>query len=201
MDWFLLSLLHSLLISSWLMDKANVFLRPLDHYLQGFGNYSPGPWRKFKTPYLPKIYERTPDVLRQYRTEVTALALDSLPSGTNILYMDRRSTPAFQLLFCQRLSALHGEAPVKTLPGECPMYAKKGYPCSCGTITYIGYDWHYDQEAESWDELMLGERCRVPNGFGSVLVVVLRAPSPQDRESPHPQPQILPRTVMHALSM
>jgi len=175
-------------------------LAAFDDFLQGFGNYSPGPWRKFKTPYLPKIYERTPDVLRQYRTEVTALALNSLPSGTNILYMDRRSTPVFQLLFCQRLSALHGEAPIKTLPRECPMYAKKGYPCSCGTITYIGYDWHYDQEAEPWDELMLGERCRAqwfwfcPRGFPA-------STEPTRSRKPSPQPQILPRTMLHALPM
>ncbi len=51
----------------------------------------------------------------------------------------------FSQQFCQRLSEKHGEPPIKTVPKDCWRHAKRGYPCSCGTITYIGYDWHYDQ--------------------------------------------------------
>ena len=67
----------------------------------------------------------------------TAL-LSSLPDGTRVIYMSPASSPVFQIRFCQRLSSKHGEAPIKTLPRDCWRYAAKGYPCSCGTITYIG---------------------------------------------------------------
>lgn len=53
------------------------------------------------------------------------------------------------------VSERHGEPPIKTVPRDCSRHAKRGYPCSCGTITYIGYDWHYDQTAEAWDKVML----------------------------------------------
>ncbi len=52
--------------------------------------------------------------------------------------MSPQSSPVFQIKFCQRLSDKHGEAPIKTLPKDCWRYAAKGYPCSCGTITYVG---------------------------------------------------------------
>ena len=67
----------------------------------------------------------------------TAL-LSSLPDGTRVIYMSPQSSPVFQIRFCQRLSNKHGEAPIKTLPRDCWRYAAKGYPCSCGTISYVG---------------------------------------------------------------
>jgi hypothetical protein len=121
----------------------------------GYGNYSPGPFRKLINDQLPKVFKLTPDTLYQDYTTVSSMALRSLPSGTTVLYMTPHSSPVFQIKFCQRLSERHGEPPIKTVPRDCARHAKRGFPCSCGTITYIGYDWHYDQTAEAWDKVML----------------------------------------------
>jgi hypothetical protein len=69
--------------------------------------------------------------------------------------MTPHSSPVFAIKFCQRLSERHGEPPIKTVPRDCWRHAKRGFPCSCGTITYIGYDWHYDQTAADWDKVLL----------------------------------------------
>jgi len=121
----------------------------------GYGNWSPGPWRKLIDKGLPWVFKMTPDTLYQDHTSVQTVGLSSLPDGARVIYMSPQSSPVFQIRFCQRLSSKHGEAPIKTLPRDCWRYAAKGYPCSCGTITYIGYDWHYDQTSEAWDKVML----------------------------------------------
>mmetsp|Transcript_86023 Transcript_86023/g.229560 ORF Transcript_86023/g.229560 Transcript_86023/m.229560 type:complete len:340 (-) Transcript_86023:151-1170(-) len=121
----------------------------------GYGNWSPGPFRKLVDKNLPWVFKMTPDTLYQDHTSVQSVLLASLPDGARVIYMSPKSSPVFQIRFCQRLSDKHGEAPIKTLPRDCYRYAAKGYPCSCGTITYIGYDWHMDQTSEAWDKVML----------------------------------------------
>eukprot|EP00960_Hanusia_phi_P076656 768590-Hanusia_phi.AAC.27 len=123
--------------------------------LSGYGNWSPGPFRKLITKDLPWVYKLTPDTLYQDHTSVQSMALRSLPSGTSVIYMTPKSSPVFLIKFCQRLSERHGEPPIKTVPKDCWRHAASGYPCSCGTISYIGYDWHYDQDAADWDKVML----------------------------------------------
>lgn len=121
----------------------------------GYGNYSPGPFRKLINDDLPWVYKLAPDTLYQDYTSVQSMDLRSLPSGTTVLYMTPKSSPVFAIKFCQRLSERHGETPIKTVPRDCWRHAARGYPCSCGTITYIGYDWHYDQTAADWDKVLL----------------------------------------------
>mmetsp|Transcript_62507 Transcript_62507/g.146954 ORF Transcript_62507/g.146954 Transcript_62507/m.146954 type:complete len:361 (+) Transcript_62507:27-1109(+) len=121
----------------------------------GYGNWSPGPFRKLIDDDLPWQYKLTPDTLYQDHISVTSMGLRSLPSGTTVLYMTPKSSPVFMIKFCQRISERHGEPPIKTVPRDCWRHAARGYPCSCGTITYIGYDWHMDQTAADWDKVML----------------------------------------------
>ncbi|KAJ1492946.1 hypothetical protein T484DRAFT_1930194, partial [Baffinella frigidus] len=115
------------------------------------GNYSPGPYRRLNG--VPEAYTAAPVVLPQKGIAVTAVKKDSLPSGTEVLWGTPRSSPVFQIKFCMSQNANAGMPPVKVLPRDCAESEKCGRPCSCGYVTYIGYNFQ-EQYPSRWDKVL-----------------------------------------------
>jgi len=57
----------------------------------GYGNWSPGPWRKLVDKSLPWVFKMTPDTLYQDHISVQTAQLASLPDGARIIYMSPQS--------------------------------------------------------------------------------------------------------------
>lgn len=115
------------------------------------GNYSPGPFRKYQAKKLPKQIAALDDMLRQFNTEVTVMHKLSLPVGTQVYFASPGGSPFFSIKYCEVMNPRKGEPPIKVTPPYCPKWKKKGHPCSCGLIVYVGYDWMYaDNKKWNW---------------------------------------------------
>ena len=133
------------------------------------GNYDEGPFRKSSSAFGP--WQKLPfDSLGQIGTDVYAVKPSSLPEGSTVLFSSPDSVGAFIMPFCQRLNPQYATplmcalrrinivyelvlfnplcrygnpTPIIVPSSRCQSLKASGKgKCSCGTITYIGYDFH-----------------------------------------------------------
>lgn len=79
----------------------------------------------------------------------------SLPGASIIVYNNwprvPTGTPAFIIRYCQIQDPYkEGGVPLKVEVTECPAAEARGYPCSCGFINFVGWNW-LGSNANIWD--------------------------------------------------
>jgi hypothetical protein len=79
----------------------------------------------------------------------------SLPGASIIVYNNwprvPTATPAFIARYCQIEDPYkEGGLPLKVEVIECPAAEARGYPCSCGFINFVGWNW-LGSNANIWD--------------------------------------------------
>jgi len=116
-------------------------------------NYSPGPFVMYEEPLLPKAFRKLPDRLFQENTDVTTVHKWSLPVGTKMIFASVHGTPLFIMKYCEINNPKRGELPLKIQPRYCPKWEKKGHPCACGNIIYVGYNFQ-DRTNERWNNAL-----------------------------------------------
>jgi hypothetical protein len=149
-------------------------------------NFDEGPFRKSSTAFGP--WKNLPfDSLGQIGTDVYAVKPSSLPEGSDVLFTSPDGVGIFIMPFCQRLNPEYvflSSRPFHTQHScfgfvSCNALCRYGNPqpiiipasrcaslkatgagkCSCGTITYIGYDFHDNSMNSPMDHA----RCAVAN--------------------------------------
>jgi hypothetical protein len=79
----------------------------------------------------------------------------TLPGASIIVYNNwprvPTATPAFIARYCQIEDPYkEGGLPMKVEVIECPAAESRGYPCSCGFINFVGWNW-LGSNANIWD--------------------------------------------------
>jgi len=121
-------------------------LEPVD------GNYDEGPFRKSPSAFGP--WKKLPFAsLGQIGTDVYAVKPSSLPEGSTVLFTSPDGVGVFIMPFCQRLNPEYGNPQPIIIPSSrCTSLKASGRgKCSCGTVTYIGYDFHSNEVTSSLD--------------------------------------------------
>jgi len=99
-------------------------------------------------------YGGLPDKLAPTEDMVAVDTL-SLPGASIIVYNNwprvPTGTPAFIARYCQIQDPYkEGGLPLKVEVTECPAAESRGYPCSCGFINFVGWNW-LGSNANIWD--------------------------------------------------
>jgi len=87
--------------------------------------------------------------------DMTAVDTLSLPGASIIIYNNwprvPTGTPCFIARYCQIQDPYkEGGVPLKVEVIECPAAEARGYPCSCGFINFVGWNW-LASNANVWD--------------------------------------------------
>jgi len=131
-------------------------LEPVD------SNYDEGPFRKASSAFGP--WKKLPfDSLGQIGTDVYAVKPASLPEGSNVLFTSPDGVGAFIMPFCQRLNPQYGNpTPIIIPSSRCKSLQATGKgKCSCGTVTYLGYDFHDNSITSAQDHAKWIDTLRV----------------------------------------
>jgi hypothetical protein len=148
-----------------------VFLNQFFHYDLKKTVLDEGPFEKLPSKLLPKnarkAWEEAPETLQQDGLSVTTITKASLPIDTKLIYATPVSSPVFEITYCERkvspkecqvMQPQSLTCLVEVIPSECAMYEKKGTPCSCGTILYVGHDYveHHSNAigTSPWDDAL-----------------------------------------------
>eukprot|EP00960_Hanusia_phi_P047626 758484-Hanusia_phi.AAC.7 len=88
-------------------------------------------------------------------SDMVAVDTLSLPGASIIIYNNwprvPTGTPCFIARYCQIQDPYtQGGLPLKVEVIECPAAEARGYPCSCGFINFVGWDW-FGSNANIWD--------------------------------------------------
>jgi len=99
-------------------------------------------------------YGGLPDKLAPTEDMVAVDTL-TLPGASIIIYNNwprvPTGTPAFIARYCQIQDPYkEGGVPLKVEVIECPAAESRGYPCSCGFINFVGWNW-LASNANVWD--------------------------------------------------
>lgn len=83
----------------------------------------------------------------------------SLPGASIIVYNNwprvPTGTPGFIARYCQIQDPYkEGGVPMKVEVIECPAAEAKGYPCSCGFINFVGWNW-LASNANVWESTVI----------------------------------------------
>jgi hypothetical protein len=103
-------------------------------------------------------YGGLPDKLTPTEDMVSVDTL-SLPGASIIVYNNwprvPTGTPGFIARYCQIQDPYkEGGVPMKVEVIECPAAEAKGYPCSCGFINFVGWNW-LASNANVWDSSVI----------------------------------------------
>jgi hypothetical protein len=87
--------------------------------------------------------------------DMVAVDTLSLPGASIIIYNNwprvPTGTPAFIARYCQIQDPYkEGGLPLKVEVTECPAAESRGFPCSCGFINFVGWNW-LGSNANIWD--------------------------------------------------